>query len=154
MPPSPGLPHRGWAEPRRSQRGSGSSLIVRWQDPRCQAWVFAPVHRRAFPPCGPRRLQFSHQFSTTGVFPMADYFTPTVIHPPILASDITPLERLSLSQIFTAQPIGEVLYFYAGECPSFGATLSHTELAAALAASEAVTSSLNAYVAERLPSFP
>jgi hypothetical protein len=85
---------------------------------------------------------------------MADYFTPTVIHPPILASDITPLERLSLSQIFTAQPIGEVLYFYAGECPSFGATLSHTELAAALAASEAVTSSLNAYVAERLPSFP
>ena len=85
---------------------------------------------------------------------MTDYSTPTVIHPPILASDITPLERLILSQIFTAQPIDEVLYFYAEECPAFGATLSRAELAAALAASEAFTSSLNAYVAERLPSFP
>jgi hypothetical protein len=85
---------------------------------------------------------------------MADYFSPTVIHPPILATDITPLERLVLSQIFTAQPIGEVVYFYAEECPAFGATLSRAQLAAALAASEAFASSLNAYVAERLPRLP
>ena len=85
---------------------------------------------------------------------MADYFTPTVIQPPILATDITPLERLLLSHIFITQPVDETLYFYAEESPGFRATLSRAELAAALAASEAFTSSLNAYVAERLPHLP
>ena len=85
---------------------------------------------------------------------MADYFTPTVIQQTIPATDITPLERLVLGHIFTAQPVGEELYFYADESPAVMALLGRAELAAALAVSETFTSSLNAYVGERLPSFP
>jgi hypothetical protein len=39
---------------------------------------------------------------------MADYFSPTVIQPSIPIADITPLERLLLSQIFSAEPDGGV----------------------------------------------
>jgi len=49
---------------------------------------------------------------------MADYFTPTVIQPTIPAQDITHLERLLLSRIFSAQSDGEGLYFYAEESPA------------------------------------
>ena len=85
---------------------------------------------------------------------MADYFTQTVIQPTIPIADITPLERLLLSNIFSTAPDGEGLYFYADESPAVMAVLSRAEVAAALAASEAFTSSLNAYVAERLPGLP
>lgn len=85
---------------------------------------------------------------------MADYFTQTVIQPTIPIADITPLERLLLSKIFTAEPHGDGLYFYAEESPADIITLNRAELAAALAASEAFTSSLNAYVAERLALLP
>jgi hypothetical protein len=85
---------------------------------------------------------------------MADYFSPTVIQPTIPVADITPLDRLLLSHIFTAEPDGEGLYFYAEESPADFIMLDRDELAAARAASEAFTSSLNAYVAERLPDLP
>jgi hypothetical protein len=85
---------------------------------------------------------------------MADYFTSTVIQPTIPLADITPLERLLLCDIFSAEPNGEGLYFYAEQSPPEMTALSRAGLAAALAASEAFASSLNAYVAERLPRSP
>jgi hypothetical protein len=56
--------------------------------------------------------------------------------------------------LFSAETDGEVLYFYAEESPAVMPVVSRAELAAALAESEAFASSLNAYVAERLPCFP
>ncbi|ALR20958.1 hypothetical protein [Sphingobium baderi] len=44
---------------------------------------------------------------------MADYFSPTVIQPTIPLGAMTPLERLLLSHIFTCEPDGDGLYFYA-----------------------------------------
>ena len=43
---------------------------------------------------------------------MANYHTPTVIQPTIPDVDMTPLERLLLSHIFSAEPDGDGLYFY------------------------------------------
>jgi hypothetical protein len=85
---------------------------------------------------------------------MADYFSPTVIQPTIPLADITPLERLLLSHIFSAEIDRDGLYFYAEESPVDIVALSRAELAAALAASEASASSLNAFVAERLALLP
>jgi hypothetical protein len=85
---------------------------------------------------------------------MADYFSPTVIQPTIPLADITPLERLLLSHIFSAETDRDGLYFYAEESPADIVALNRAELAAALAASEASASSLNAYVAERLAGLP
>lgn len=44
---------------------------------------------------------------------MADYFSPTVVQPTIPLNAMTPLERLLLSTLFSAEPDGEGLYFYA-----------------------------------------
>jgi hypothetical protein len=44
---------------------------------------------------------------------MADYFSPTVVQPTIPLSAMTALERLLLSQIFSSEPDGDGLYFYA-----------------------------------------
>jgi hypothetical protein len=86
---------------------------------------------------------------------MADYFSPTVIQPTIPLADMTPLERLLLSQIFfSAEPHGEGLYFFAEDRPADIVIVSRAKLAATLAASEAFASSLNAYVAERLADLP
>jgi hypothetical protein len=82
---------------------------------------------------------------------MADYYTPTVIQQPIPAADMTPLERLLLTRIFTAKPDGDGLYFYAEECPSDLITLDRGELKEALAASrEAGDSMATTFVAEHL----
>ena len=85
---------------------------------------------------------------------MADYYSPTVIQQRIPVADITPLERLLLSHIFDAEPDGDGLYFYAEESPANITALNRAELDTALAASEAFTSSLNAYVSERLADLP
>jgi hypothetical protein len=81
---------------------------------------------------------------------MADYLSPTVIQQTIPVADITPLERLLLSHIFSAEPDGDGLYFYAEETPADLITLSSAELDAALAASQPFSSAVNAYVAEHL----
>jgi hypothetical protein len=48
---------------------------------------------------------------------MADYYSPTVVQPEIPVADITELERLLLSQIFSA-PVNEGrIYLYADERP-------------------------------------
>jgi hypothetical protein len=70
---------------------------------------------------------------------MADYFTPTVIQPPIPAGDITPLEHLLLSHIFNAEHEGECLYFHADERPAGMIWLDRAPLEAALAQSQSST---------------
>jgi hypothetical protein len=82
---------------------------------------------------------------------VADYYTPTVIQPMIPAADMTPLERLLLTRIFSAEPDGDGLYFYAEEGSSDLAVIERGELEEALAASrEAGDSRAASFVAEHL----
>ena len=46
---------------------------------------------------------------------MADYFSPTVVQPTIPLSAMTPLELLLLQHIFSSEPDGDGIYFYASE---------------------------------------
>lgn len=85
---------------------------------------------------------------------MADYYSPTVIEPPIPAADITPLERLLLDNIFTAEPVGDAVYFCAEDMPAQMIYLTRAELEAALAASGGRGGSIDAYVAEQLTQAP
>jgi hypothetical protein len=81
---------------------------------------------------------------------MADYFTPAVLQPVIPDIDMTPLERLILTEVFQSDPDGDGLYLYAesalNEMPSFTAA----ELAAALEGSAGVDSHAAALVRTRL----
>jgi hypothetical protein len=86
---------------------------------------------------------------------VADYYTPTVIPQTIPAADMTPLERLLLSRIFTAEPDGDGLSFYAEEGPSDLAVIDRGELEEALAASrEAGDSRAARHVADHLARRP
>jgi hypothetical protein len=86
---------------------------------------------------------------------MANYWTPTVIQQTIPEVDITRLERLLLTQIFSSEPDGDGLYFYAEEGPSDLAVIDRGELEEALAASrEAGDSRATRYVAECLARLP
>jgi hypothetical protein len=85
---------------------------------------------------------------------MADYFSSTVIRQTIPNADMTPLERLLLTRIFSAEPDGDGLYFYAEEGPADMIALNRVELDAALAASQAVPSTANAHVVEHLARTP
>ena len=49
---------------------------------------------------------------------MADYYTPTVIQQTIPETDMTPLERLLLSQIFDVEREREGWYFFSEQGPS------------------------------------
>jgi hypothetical protein len=72
---------------------------------------------------------------------MADYYSPTVIQPPIPVAAMTPLERLLLENIFSASDSadggggGGGFYFYAEEGPVDFIVLSRAEIEEALAAS-------------------
>jgi len=81
---------------------------------------------------------------------MADYYSPTVIQPPIPVAAMTPLERLLLENIFSAEPIGDGLYFYAEEGPVDFIVLSRVEIEAAIAASNGTAGTVATFVAERL----
>jgi len=81
---------------------------------------------------------------------MADYYFPTVIQQTIPDADMTPLERLLLTQTFSADPVGDDLYFYAEEMPEQIVYLVRAELQAALVASADRAGSIDAYVAEQL----
>jgi hypothetical protein len=81
---------------------------------------------------------------------MADYYSPTVIQPTIPEADMTPLERLLLTQIFSAEPDGDGVYFYSEEGPAQIVYLVRAELQAALAASADRGRSIDVYVAEQL----
>lgn len=81
---------------------------------------------------------------------MADYFTPTVLQPVIPHVDMTPLERLILTEVFQSEPDGDGLYFFAeialNETPCFEASA----LSAALSVSADVDSHAAAFVRKRL----
>ena len=83
---------------------------------------------------------------------MADYFTPTVVQPAIPNADMTPLERLLLSHIFSAAPDGEGLYFFAEDAPSDGFDLPVADLRATLAESAGTASTAATYLAEHIAS--
>jgi hypothetical protein len=85
---------------------------------------------------------------------MADYYSPTVIQPPIPATAMTPLERLLLENIFSAEPVGDDLYFYAEEMPAQIIYVDRGDLDAALAASRDRTGPIDAYVMARLAQAP
>jgi hypothetical protein len=81
---------------------------------------------------------------------MADYYSPTVIQPPIPVAAMTPLERLLLENIFSAEPVGDDLYFYAEEMPAQIIYVDRGELEAALAASRDRTARIDVNVAVHL----
>lgn len=81
---------------------------------------------------------------------MANYYSTTVIQPTIPNADITPLERLLLENIFSADRDGDGFYFYAEEAPADLITLTRAEIEAALAASNGTAGTAATFVAERL----
>ena len=85
---------------------------------------------------------------------MADYYSPTVIQQTIPNTDMTPLERLLLMQVFDSELDGDGMYFFAEEAPAEMIWLSRRELESALAASQAIESEANPYVTEQLSQAP
>ncbi len=81
---------------------------------------------------------------------MADYFSQTVVHQSIPEGDISPLERLLLSHIFSAEPDEEGIYFFSEQGPSDMLWLPRGQLEQALAASQAVESGANDFIRSQL----
>ena len=81
---------------------------------------------------------------------MADYHTPTVVQQTIPNDDMTPLERLLLTNIFDADDIDGEHYFYAEECPQTLLTLDKAELNTAITASQDRPSSALTAIQEQL----
>jgi hypothetical protein len=81
---------------------------------------------------------------------MADYLTQTVVQPVIPDIDMTPVERMILSEVFQSESDGDGLYFFSeaglNETPSFDAAA----LAVALDISADVGSHAAAFVRKRL----
>ena len=83
---------------------------------------------------------------------MADYYTPTVIQQTIPDTDMTPLERLLLSHIFSTERDGDGWYFYSEQGPADVIAVDRGKLEAALAASPiSDENSANVFVTEHLP---
>jgi hypothetical protein len=80
--------------------------------------------------------------------------TPTLIQEPIPVADLTPLEHLVLSLIFTAEPHGDALRFHTAFGPRDVIVIPIADLRAALEASAAADSATNDYVGERLAPVP
>lgn len=85
---------------------------------------------------------------------MADYFTQMVVHQTVPEADVTPLERLLLSQIFETATDGQGIYFFSEQCPSDMLWISRADLETALAASQSVESGAIAFVKEILTQAP
>ena len=66
---------------------------------------------------------------------MADYHSPTIIQPSIPNADMTPLERLILTNIFDFEPDGDALYLFTELGPSDTFEFPAAEFRAAFAAS-------------------
>jgi len=81
---------------------------------------------------------------------MADYHTPTVVPQTIPNDDMTPLERLLLTNIFDADDMNGEHYFYAEESPQTMHTLDKSGLDAAIAASQDPPSSALPVIQEQL----
>lgn len=85
---------------------------------------------------------------------MADYYTPTVIQQTIPDADMTALERVLLSSIFTAERDGDAWYFFAGESPADMIWVARTKLETALAQSANVESHATDFVRKVLQEAP
>ncbi|MCU4161903.1 hypothetical protein AiwAL_17685, partial [Acidiphilium sp. AL] len=81
---------------------------------------------------------------------MSDYFSPTVVQPTIPNADMTPLERLLLTQVFDSEPDGDGVYFFAETSPCDQIELPLESVRMALAASDGVDSEAAAFVREQL----
>lgn len=81
---------------------------------------------------------------------MPSYYVPTVVQTTIPDADMTPLERLVLSHVFSAEPDRDGLYFFAEESPSECIEVEAAELRVAHRASGGADSVLDAIVADRL----
>jgi len=77
---------------------------------------------------------------------MADYYTPTVIPETIPDTDMTALERLLLSNIFSAERDGDGWYFFAEESPADMIWIPRTELEEAVSKSIAIDSEANTLI--------
>lgn len=71
---------------------------------------------------------------------MADYFSPTVINPPIPLAAMLPIERLFLRQLFDEQREGEAAYYFSEAGLGDLITLPVTDVRTALDAASAETS--------------
>jgi hypothetical protein len=67
---------------------------------------------------------------------MADDYTPTVIQQTIAEADMTPLERLLLSNIFEAERDGDGWYFFSEQGPADMIVVDRATLEAAIAESQ------------------
>jgi hypothetical protein len=81
---------------------------------------------------------------------MADYHTPTVVQPIIPNTDMTPLERLLLINVFDAEDEGDALYFFTELGAADNFDLSATEFQTALSGSSHVQSIVCEYLSERI----
>jgi hypothetical protein len=82
---------------------------------------------------------------------MADYYQQTVVQQTIIPeADMTPLERLLLTKIFSSERDGDGWYFFAEENPAVMITVGQAELAKALAATSDQGSSAYLCVIEQL----
>lgn len=81
---------------------------------------------------------------------MPSYYVPTVVQTTIPDADMSPLERLVLSHIFTAERDGGGLYFFAEESPAECIEVGADELRVAHRESAGADSILDAIVSERL----
>jgi hypothetical protein len=81
---------------------------------------------------------------------MANYYTPTVVQQTIPDADMTPLERLLLSNIFGFECYGDGWYFFAEENPATTFFVTRAELEQALASSPDTESAAHRCVIEQL----
>jgi hypothetical protein len=82
---------------------------------------------------------------------MANYYTPTVVQQTIPETDMTPLERMLLSNVFDAERDGDGWYFFSELGPADMTVIERAALEAALAASDLdVDNTANAFVRQHL----
>lgn len=82
---------------------------------------------------------------------MADYYTPTIIQQAIPEADMTPLERLLLSEIFDVERDGDAWYFFSESGPDDMILVDRATLEAAFAQSQAAGENVaNTLVKEHL----
>jgi hypothetical protein len=85
---------------------------------------------------------------------MADYFTPTVVQQTIPHVDITPLEVILLSHIFTGEVDAAGWYFFAEQAPADILTIARQELQDGLNASRHIAGESNTLVETLLAEQP
>jgi hypothetical protein len=81
---------------------------------------------------------------------MANCYSPTVVQPEIPVSDISPLERLLLDQIFSAPEDDGTLYLYAEERPSDYLIIPAKDLRKAFQASTSIPSQIASVIEDAL----